>query len=107
MNTNIEEALKELLDRSIRTETRVVQLGDHVGANLRSKQRIDIEPTPTSVVAYIDALDVSLSRVAAEVTRSPYWDIAPPGVHHIDIRLGHRTEYVIAGTLALLKKRGP
>jgi hypothetical protein len=60
--------LKEILERLTRTESRIVQLGDHVGANLRTKQRIDIEHganavgNPTAFIR-IDALDVSLSRI--------------------------------------------
>lgn len=106
MTLTPEQMLQDIYDRTIRSETRLVQLGDHVGANLRSKQRIDIEPTTDSVVAYIDAMDVSLSRVAAEVERSEHWKLALPGEHHITIRLGTRADFVVAGSVTLLKRRG-
>lgn len=62
------ENLQEILKRVSRIETRLVQFGDFVGANLRDKQRIDIlEGTTPAIV--IDALDVSLSRIAAELQR--------------------------------------
>lgn len=103
MNTHRspEEVLGEILDRVVRTETRVVQLGDHVGANLRSKQRIDVEPTRESVVVYIDALDVSLSRISAEVLSSDHWKLAKPGVHMVQIRMGTRREHLVVGEIAL------
>ncbi len=68
--SNLEQNLKEILDRVTRLESRLVQLGDFVGANLRSKQRIEIEPptapsTPPTV--HIDALDVSVSRIRTEL----------------------------------------
>ena len=59
---------KELMDRVIRIESRVVQLGDHVGANLRTTQRIKILEVEAGVLQVnIDALDVSLSRIFAEL----------------------------------------
>ena len=64
------EKVQEILDRVIRTESRVVQLGDHVGANLRHKMRIEIVRGPGNVTQIeIDALDVSLSRIVAELQR--------------------------------------
>lgn len=57
--------MNELLDRTRRLESRMVQLGDFVGANLRAKQRIDVFPTTNHVE--IDALDVSVSRIATEL----------------------------------------
>lgn len=63
--------VQEILDRVIRTESRVVQLGDHVGANLRQKQRIEIHNVAGNVwQVEIDALDVSLSRIVAELQRN-------------------------------------
>lgn len=59
----------ELMDRVIRTESRIVQLGDHVGANLRVKQRIDIHEDSGSSMVTIDSMDVSLSRILAEWKR--------------------------------------
>jgi hypothetical protein len=101
MQRTTEELLAEVLQRSIRMETRMVQLGDHVGANLREKQRIEVEPTKESVVVYIDAMDVSLSRIATEITASQYWDLAKPGVHMVQIRLGNRREHLVVGEIAL------
>jgi hypothetical protein len=59
---------KELLDRMRRMESRLVQLGDHVGANLRTKQKIEIKPDPAGgVMVTIDSLDVSISRIVTEL----------------------------------------
>lgn len=100
------ELLEEIHQRAVRTETRVLQLGDHVGANLRTKQRIDIEATAhCSVVAYIDALDVSLSRVIAEVNQSPLWEMCKPGMHMVQIRLGTRRDHVVVGEVAVMCNR--
>lgn len=67
-NKTTEQKVDELLDRSIRTESRLVQLGDHVGANLRIKQRIDIHRLPAGLVEVdIDSLDVSISRIYTEL----------------------------------------
>ncbi|WP_434717192.1 hypothetical protein P5X00_40065 (plasmid) [Paraburkholderia sp. A2RO-4L] len=58
--------LRELNQRTTRLESRMVQLGDHVGANLRLKMRIEVcRPGDAGCAPYveIDALDVSISRV--------------------------------------------
>ena len=72
--SNVEQHIAEILDRLIRTESRIVQLGDHVGANLRSKQKIEIVRTDltTPVPAYvrIDSLDVSVSRILTELRQA-------------------------------------
>ena len=94
------ELLEEIQQRSIRTETRMMQLGDHVGANLRSKQRIDIEPTPHSVVAYVDSYDVSLSRLLAEIKQSEYFKLCKPGAHMAQVRMGDRRDYLVIGEVA-------
>lgn len=66
MKTEFEQ---EVMDRIIRIESRMVQLGDHVGANLRAKQRITVEDAGGGNFAvHIDALDVSLSRIRTELT---------------------------------------
>lgn len=71
-----EDQITELLDRTRRTESRLVQLGDYVGANLRSKQRITITPGDKGVGLHkgvptvtIDALDVSVSRILTELAQ--------------------------------------
>lgn len=64
MNTEFE---REALDRIIRIESRLVQLGDFVGANLRTKQRIEVVRSANGTAITIDALDVSLARVYAEL----------------------------------------
>ena len=62
------QLLQEVADRVTRIESRVVQLGDHVGANLRTKQRIGVVANSLgTTVVQIDALDVSLSRIFAEM----------------------------------------
>lgn len=62
------ELLKEISERAVRLESRLVQLGDHVGANLRTRQRIDIGYNEAhGVFVTIDSLDVSVSRIVAEL----------------------------------------
>lgn len=65
--------IEEILQRLTRMETRLVQLGDHTGINLRSKQRVVIHPgAPDGSGAWveIDALDVSLSRIVTELEKA-------------------------------------
>lgn len=72
------ELIIEIADRVTRTESRVVQLGDHVGANLRHKQRIEIFRGTGAPRVEIDALDVSISRIISELKR--YEVSSPTGV---------------------------
>lgn len=65
--TTENEMLKELLDRTRRMETRMVQLGDHVGANLRSKQKIEVIKTSGPAYVEVDSFDVSVSRILTEL----------------------------------------
>jgi hypothetical protein len=102
-NRTAEQKLDEVLQRMVRTETRIVQLGDHVGANLRDRMRIDVEPTRESVVVYVDAMDVSLSRIQNEVQRSEAWGLAKPGVHMVQIRLGTRREHLVVGDICVTR----
>lgn len=74
MNTPYEQ---EMLDRIIRIESRMVQLGDFVGANLRTKQRITIHEYSTGTAIEIDALDVSLARIYTELSQRR-WENGPP-----------------------------
>ncbi|WP_322037939.1 hypothetical protein [Burkholderia cenocepacia] len=68
VNAELLAVSKEILDRTRRMESRMVQLGDHVGANLRSKQKIEIKPDPAGgVMVVIDSLDVSMSRIVTEL----------------------------------------
>ncbi|MBB5509533.1 hypothetical protein [Paraburkholderia atlantica] len=57
--------LREMNQRATRTESRVVHLGDHVGANLRTRMRIEIKRDRDAPYVEIDALDVSISRIVA------------------------------------------
>lgn len=63
------ESAKELFDRIIRIESRLVQLGDHVGANLRTKQRIEVVVSATGVAVEVDSMDVSMSRILTELSK--------------------------------------
>ncbi|CAN7461849.1 hypothetical protein LJR130_003039 [Variovorax sp. LjRoot130] len=72
MAETAEQIATEIRDRVVRLETRIVQLGDYVGANLRTKQRITIVPAnshspPGAVRVEIDAMDVSVSRILTEL----------------------------------------
>jgi len=74
MLTTLEQELK---DRLVRIESRMVQLGDYVGANLRTKQRINIVQSASGVAIEIDAMDVSMSRIYAELAHTT-WANGPP-----------------------------
>lgn len=65
--------VKETKERVTRMESRLVQLGDHVGANLRTKQRIDVKYPPMDPLnpfVEIDSLDVSISRIVTELQQA-------------------------------------
>lgn len=66
----IEQRVNEILERTVRLESRIVQLGDHVGANLRSKQKIDIHTERLQPTVQIDSLDVSVSRILTELRQA-------------------------------------
>lgn len=69
MATPMETDVKEIKERVTRIESRVVQLGDHVGANLRTKLRIQPGKSATTgerIVA-VDSFDVSISRIMTEL----------------------------------------
>lgn len=63
----MEQKIAEILERTVRMESRMVQLGDYVGANLRAKQRIEIRDASRSPYVVIDSLDVSVSRILTEL----------------------------------------
>jgi hypothetical protein len=89
--------MNELLDRTRRLESRMVQLGDFVGANLRAKQRIDISlpvrGTTGTLFVQIDALDVSVSRIVAELKQHNVYDGQVPvyfnGIVAFTLNLGN------------------
>lgn len=58
---------REMSQRMTRLESRIVQLGEHVGANLRTRMRIEVvQPRSAGRPTFeIDALDVSISRIVA------------------------------------------
>lgn len=81
---------KELMDRVIRIESRMVQLGDHVGANLRTKQHIEFVDDERGVMGIqIDALDVSLSRILTELRQKH------PDIKHEGVRVFHHGKHVM------------
>jgi type VI protein secretion system component Hcp len=59
--------LREVNQRTTRLESRMVQLGDYVGANLRTRMRIEVCRPKDAGRPYIeiDALDVSISRIVS------------------------------------------
>jgi hypothetical protein len=57
------DLLNEINQRAIRVESRMVQLGDYVGANLRTKMRVDVRDDRGEVWVEVDAVDVSMSRI--------------------------------------------
>lgn len=69
MNTSKDDTpemalLREVNQRTTRIESRMVQLGDYVGANLRTRLRVELKRDPGGkAYVEIDALDVSLSRI--------------------------------------------
>lgn len=61
---NVEERIAEIKDRLVRMESRMVQLGDHVGANLRIRERIDVKrDAQGDAYVEIDSPEQSLSRI--------------------------------------------
>lgn len=78
----LEQIAKETLERVTRMESRMVQLGDHVGANLRSKQKIDVEWIEGGARVTIDSLDVSVSRILTELRQAD--------VHQFEVPVYHR-----------------
>jgi predicted nucleic acid-binding protein len=60
-----DQLLREIADRLRRTESRLVQLGHFVGVELRARRRVDVRADHRDVD--IDALDVSISRIYAEL----------------------------------------
>lgn len=60
----IDERLDEVKDRLVRMESRMVQLGDHVGANLRVREKIDVKKDAQGdAFVEIDTPEQSLSRI--------------------------------------------
>lgn len=99
----MKDTLAEIRERTTRMETRLVQLGEHMGVNLRNRHRIDVEPTRESVVVYVDALDISFSRIANDVQDSQHWANAKPGTHHVQVRMGVRRDYYVVGDVVVVK----
>jgi hypothetical protein len=81
MAETVEQIVKETRDRVTRLESRMVQLGDHVGANLRTKQKIDIERSEGGFRVNIDSLDVSVSRILAELRQANVRQFEVPVYH--------------------------
>lgn len=89
MRTDFEQ---EVMDRIVRIESRVVQLGDHVGANLRTKQKIDIRQAGGRVTIEIDSLDVSLSRILTQLAQTT---LLAAGGKGADIPVYHGDRFVM------------
>jgi len=82
--------LEEINMRMIRTESRLVQLGDHVGANLRTKMRIEVFfKEDKQPYVEVDALDVSMSRVVTSL-------------HEAGVRIGAVPVYLNGELLATI-----
>lgn len=68
MSTNIElDLLQEINQRVTRTESRMVQLGDFIGTNLRVRMRIAVRKHAGDVWVEVDALDTAISRIYTEL----------------------------------------
>lgn len=63
MDNNDRALLKQINDRAIRIESRMVKLGDHVGSNLRTKMRVGVHSDDLGTWVEVDAVDVSMSRI--------------------------------------------
>jgi hypothetical protein len=57
------DRLDEINQRATRLESRLVQLGDYVGANLRTRMRIVVRSDGQDTWVDVDAFDVSISRI--------------------------------------------
>lgn len=61
---SMDDRIEEVRDRLIRMESRMVQLGDHVGANLRVREKIDVKfDAQGEPYVEIDSPEQSLSRI--------------------------------------------
>jgi len=63
MDDEANKMLRDMRDRLVRVESRVVQLGDYVGANLRTKARVEIRFDGDECVVEIDTMDMSVGRI--------------------------------------------
>ncbi|BDD92411.1 hypothetical protein PanNE5_18510 [Pandoraea sp. NE5] len=72
------EILQEVRDRVVRTESRMVQLGDFVGTNLRVRMHIEVRDVDGDVWVDVDALDVSVSRIYTALEQAGVHGIAVP-----------------------------
>lgn len=63
--------LQELRDRAVRIESRIVNLGDYLGANLRTHNKVVVTVVDELTgFAALDGMDVSLSRMINEAKRA-------------------------------------
>lgn len=90
--------LKEINQRAARMESRMVQLGDHVGANLRTKMRVDVRRDGPEVWVDVDAVDVSLSRIHTALREA--------GVHEGEIAVRHKNVAIAMIFPAAIPQKG-
>lgn len=66
--------LKEIKDRVTRLESRLVQLGDHVGANLRIRLQVNVRTDQFGEPwVEVDALDISFARIVCSLREHGYF----------------------------------
>jgi len=70
--------LQEINQRVTRTESRMVQLGDFVGTNLRVRMRVAVRKQEGAVWVEVDALDTSISRIYTELREHGIAGMAVP-----------------------------
>jgi hypothetical protein len=101
MEQTTEQKIAEILDRSRRTETRVVTLANHCGLDLLNAAKIAVHRNPddfTEIRVTIEAMDVSLSRIVNAVKASELWGDMPSGCYEFRVILagtGHRVGCVV------------
>ena len=72
----LEQKVDHILQRSVRTESRLVTLADHLGVELRQAPRVHVDWDKSGgayIYTHIDALDVSLSRIITAVQAMQDW----------------------------------
>ena len=97
----LEQMAREILQRSVRTESRLVTLADHLGFELRNAPKVHVNWEKSGgayVYVYIAALDVSLSRIVTAVQVTQEWRDLHKGRYTLVVILqeGNGEEQVIS-----------
>lgn len=86
-DATMETMVKEILQRCVRIESRLVMVADHAGLDVRPRKVVVGRDHFTGLSATVDAMDVSLSRIVAAIKESEQWADYPPGCYEFRIVL--------------------